>query len=120
MENIAPIRIQIISIMVSLCFLLYVGYLVIKGKLSVEYSVVWIVSAATLILFSFWRTELETLAQFVGIYSGLSLAFAGAIFAMLIYLLHLSIVATRLSAQNKALAQRLALLETRIKDKMSG
>lgn len=104
-------KIQIIAITVSLLFLLYIVRLIIKGKLREEYSIVWIVCTIVLILFSFWRNGLELLAAILGVYEAPNLIFTGAIFAIFIYLLHLSIVVSKLHSQNKQLAQEIALLK---------
>lgn len=104
-------KIQIIAITVSLLFLLYIIRLIIKGKLREEYSIVWIVCTIVLIVFSFWRNGLEILASTLGVYEAPNLIFTGAIFAILIYLLHLSIVVSKLHSQNKQLAQEIALLK---------
>jgi hypothetical protein len=117
MENIAPIRAQIASIIISFGFLLYIARLIVKEKLRAEYSIVWILSTLILLLFSFWRSGLELLAGWLGVYSGLNLAFAGAILAVLIYLLHLSIVASALHDENKTLAQQIALIKEKLKDR---
>lgn len=103
-------KVQIIAIAVSLLFLLYIVRLIIKGKLREEYSIVWIVCTIVLIVFSFWRQGFEIIANIVGVYEAPNLIFTGAIFAILIYLLHLSIVVSKLHAQNKQLAQDVAML----------
>ncbi len=114
MEQIEPLRIQLVSIIVSLGFLIYIAGLVMARRLRAEYSIIWIVLAATLVLFSFWRAGLEFFARLLGVYSGINLAFAVAIFAILIYLLHLSIVSSRLQEQQKSLAQEMALLNKKL------
>jgi hypothetical protein len=112
------VKIQIIAIAVSLMFLLYIVRLIIKGKLREEYSIVWIVCTIVLIVFSFWRNGLEILANILGVYQAPNLVFTGAIFAILIYLLHLSIVVSKLHSQNKQLAQEIALLKNEFNKKM--
>ena len=109
-------KIQIIAIIVSLLFLLYIIRLIVKGKLREEYSIVWIACTALLILFSFWRNGLEVMAHLVGVYEAPNLVFTGAIFAVFIYLLHLSVVVSRLHNQNKQLAQDIALLKKEVND----
>ncbi|MGB3948818.1 MAG: DUF2304 domain-containing protein [Bacteroidia bacterium] len=104
-------KIQIIAISVSLLFLLYIVRLIIKGKLREEYSIVWIICTMVLIIFSFWRNALEIFADLLGVYDAPNLVFTGAIFAIFIYLLHLSIVVSKLHNQNKQLAQELAMLK---------
>lgn len=108
-------RIQIIAIAVSLLFLGYIIRLIVKGKLREEYSIVWIVCTLVLLVFSFWRNGLETMSHLLGIKEAPNLVFTGAIFAVLIYLLHLSVVVSKLQSQNKQLAQDIALLKEKDK-----
>ncbi len=110
-------KIQIIAIAISLLFLLYIIRLIIKGKLREEYSIVWIVCTIVLILFSFWRNGLEVMANLLGVYEAPNLIFTGAIFAILIYLLHLSVVISKLQSQNKQLAQDIAMLKEKMEKK---
>ena len=107
-------RIQMIAIAISVLFLLYIVRLIIKGKLREEYSIVWIVCTVILVLFSFWRDGLDVVSKMVGILSPPNLVFTAAIFAIFIYLLHLSVVVSKLHAQNKQLAQDIALLKEKI------
>ena len=93
-------KIQIIAIAVSLLFLLYIVRLIVKGKLREEYSIIWIACTLVLIVFSFWREGLEVMAHLVGVYEAPNLVFTGAIFAVFIYLLHLSVVVSKLHSQN--------------------
>jgi len=109
------VKIQIIAIAVSLLFLLYIIRLIIKGKLREEYSIVWIACTVLLIVFSFWRDGLEIMAHLVGVYEAPNLVFTGAIFAIFIYLLHLSVVVSKMQNQNKQLAQEIALLKEKMK-----
>jgi hypothetical protein len=108
-------KIQIIAITASVLFLLYIARLIIKGKLREEYSIVWIICTLVLILFSFWRDGLEILAKLVGVYEAPNLVFTGALFAVFIYLLHLSVVVSKLHAENKQLAQDIAMLKEKMK-----
>ena len=107
-------RIQIIAIAISISFLLYIVRLIIKGKLREEYSIVWIVCTVILVLFSFWRNGLDVVSNLLGIYSPPNLVFTAAIFAIFIYLLHLSVVVSKLQSQNKQLAQDIALLKQKL------
>lgn len=110
-------RIQILAIAASLIFLGFIARLIIKGKLREEYAIIWIVSSFLLIAFSFWRKGLEIISHIVGVFDPPNLVFTGAIFAILIYLLHLSIVVSKLQDQNKTLAQDIALLKEKLRDK---
>jgi hypothetical protein len=109
-------RIQLIAILVSLCFLAYISYLIIKGKLREEYAITWIVCTIILIIFSFWRNGLEVMSRLFGVFEAPNLVFTAAIFAILIYLLHLSVVNSKLQANNKKLSQEIALLKEKMEN----
>jgi hypothetical protein len=104
-------RIQIIVIIINLLFLLYISRLIIKGKLREEYAIVWIVCTLLLIIFSFWRDGLDVLAKKFGVHDPPNLVFTGFIFIILIYLLHLSIVNSKLQKSITKLTQEMALLK---------
>ena len=95
------IRIQIITLAVNFAFLGYIAYLIVKGRLREEYAIVWCVSSIVLICFSLWQRGLELVAEVAGVSIPANLIFAACIFGMLVYLLHLSVVASRLHEQNK-------------------
>ncbi|HNW96968.1 MAG TPA: DUF2304 domain-containing protein [Bacteroidales bacterium] len=119
MEDIIPLKIQITCIAVSVSFLFYIGYLIIKGKLREEYAIFWVVSTIMLIAFSFWRNGLAVVAEFFGVFSPPNVVFMGAIFGIFIYLLHLSVVVSKLQETNKKLSQEIALLKNKINKKNS-
>jgi hypothetical protein len=109
-------RIQIVAIIASLSFLGTVLLQIKKGKLREEYAFVWILSTIVLIVLSFWRNGLDSLGHLFGAYAPLNLIFTGAIFAILIYLLHLSITVSRLQLQNRSLAQEIVLLKEKVEN----
>lgn len=114
MDNVVPLTIQIIAIAASLSFLFYIARLIIKGKLREEYSIVWVIGAVFLIIFSFWRNGLELMAKLLGVYDPPNLLFMAAIFIIFIYLLHLSVVMSKLQYDNKKLSQQLALMKEKM------
>jgi hypothetical protein len=111
MEDIVPLKIQILSILGSLLFLAFIARLILKGKLREEYSVIWIACTAFLLFFSIWRDGLEKIAGLLGVYYAPSLIFLFGFFAIILFLVHLSMVASRQHRQLKELAQELALLK---------
>ena len=113
-------RIKFIVIAACVSFLSYIAYLIVKGKLREEYAIVWLFSALVLIVFSFWRSGLDLLAHFFGIYDPPNMIFTGAIFIIMIYLLHNSVVLSKLQKDNKTLSQTIALLKEKLeKEKKS-
>ena len=114
MNNVVPVKIQIIAIVISLGFLAYIGRLIVKGKLREEYSFIWVFGSLILILFSFWREGLAVIAKLLGVYAAPNLVFMVAIFGIFIYLLHISVVVSQLHEKNKKLSQEIALLKNKI------
>ncbi len=110
-------RVQIIAIIASILFIAFITRLIVKGKLREEYAIIWIVCSVVLIAFSFWRHGLDVITKMLGFELASNLIFTGAIFAILIYLLHLSVVVSKLQEQNKTLAQDIALLKEKQKEK---
>ncbi|MCC7302275.1 MAG: DUF2304 domain-containing protein [Bacteroidia bacterium] len=108
-------RIQVIAILASLLFLGNIARLIFKGKLREEYAFIWIICTLVLLTFSIWREGLEVVSGLFGVYEAPNLVFIGAIFAILIYLLHLSVTVSRLQRQNKMLAQEMANLKEELK-----
>lgn len=116
MDTVVPLRIQILSIIGSIFFLMLIGRLILKRKLSEEYAVIWVVCTVFLLMLSFWRAGLERVAALLGIFYAPSLIFLAALFGITVFLVHLSVVATRLEHQNRLLAQDLALLRNELRE----
>jgi len=115
--NVVPFKIQIIAILLSIGFLFYIGRLIIKGKLREEYSFVWVFGTLMLILFSFWRDGIEVVAKMLGVFAPPNLIFTSIIFVILIYLLHLSVVVSKLQTNNKELSQTIAMIKYKLDKK---
>jgi hypothetical protein len=109
-------RIQIITIIINLLFVAYISRLIIKGKLREEYAIIWCICTLVLVIFSIWVDGLAVMSKLFGVYEPPNLVFTAAIFAILIYLLHLSVVNSKLQQNITRLSQELALLKEKIKD----
>jgi len=114
MGNIVPFKIQILSIIGALSFMFFIFRLIVKGKLREEYSIIWIICTLTLLIFSFWRSGLDVLAKALGVYYAPALVFLAAIFAIIIFLVHLSVVSSKQHEQIKKLTQELAILKNKM------
>jgi hypothetical protein len=104
-------RIQIVVIILSIFFGCMIAYLIYKGRLREEYAFFWIICDIALVVFSFWRNGLELFASFLNVKEAPNLLFAAFIFLILIYLLHLSVVKTKMRDEIKKLAQEIAILK---------
>lgn len=112
--DIIPFKVQIISILGVLLFMYLVVKLVVKGKLREEYSIIWILGTIILAIFSIWRQGLQHIATLLNVYYAPSLLFLLAFFAIICFLLHLSIVITKLQNQVKDLAYELAMVKQQL------
>jgi hypothetical protein len=104
-------RIGVIAIAV-LVFAIVVE-LVRRRRLMERYALLWLFAAVALVVLAIWRGLLTSLAGDLGIYTPANALFAAGFVFVIVLLLHFSLVISRLSEQNKTLAQRLALLDER-------
>ncbi|HEV2768558.1 MAG TPA: DUF2304 domain-containing protein [Solirubrobacteraceae bacterium] len=107
-------RVQIVSILAMALLFVLVFELVRRRRLMERYALLWLFSAATLLMLAVWRNVLELFANAVGIFYAPSALFAIALGFVLMLLLHFSLVISRLADQSKVLAQRVGLLEREI------
>ena len=107
---------QVVAIASSLLIIFFVISLIRKRKLREEYSILWIVGGLVLIVFSIWRGLVDIIADMAGVaYAPAVLFLIGIFFAVLMFL-HFTVVISRQTDQNKALAQEIALLRNRIRE----
>ena len=104
----------IVTVALSITALLVVLELVRRRKLREEYSLLWLFTAAVMLIVSVWRDLLHGLSSLVGIAYPPNLLFLLAILLMLFILLYYSIIITRLTHENKTIAQDVALLRYEI------
>jgi hypothetical protein len=91
--------------------------LIRRHRLQERYALLWIATGTVMLLLALWRGALHAFAELVGIAYPPSALFMVAGLFVLVVLLHFSTVLSRLSEQNKTLAQRLALLEERLRER---
>ena len=110
-----PLRTSIAATVVSLLLLLVVFELIRSRRLRERYAILWLATGLVLVVLSAWRGGLNTIARWFGVstYPPAVLFAVGLLFVILV-LLHYSTVISKLADQNTVLAQRLALLESRI------
>jgi hypothetical protein len=105
-------RLTLLGLAASIAGLLLVLELVRRRRLREDYSLLWLVTAAVLILLTLSRPLLDQLAALLGIVTYPPAAiFAVAVLFMLAILLHYATVLTRLARENKQLAQQMAILQ---------
>ena len=113
-----PLAVAIAGACASVLLVLVVLELIRKRRLRERYALLWLATGVVLLVLSLWRGGLNTIAGWLGVkgYPPAVLFAVGLLFVILV-LLHYSTVISRLSDQNVVLAQRLALLETRLTER---
>jgi hypothetical protein len=94
--------------------------LIRRKHLMERYAILWLFLGITIVILAAWKGLLTTLSHAAGIYYPPAALFAVAFLFVLALLLHFSLVLSRLSNQNKILAQRMALLQQRLEEKEAG
>jgi hypothetical protein len=112
-----PLPVTIAAAIASFALLVVVFELIRSRRLRERYALLWLLTGVVLFALSLWRDGLNTIAGWFGVqtYPPAILGAVGALFILLV-LLHYSTVISRLSDQNVILAQRLALLEQRLRE----
>jgi ABC-type branched-subunit amino acid transport system permease subunit len=112
-----PLIVSVIGALASAVLLLVVFELMRSRRLRERYALLWLLTGLVLLALSIWRSGLNTLAGWVGINSYPPAVFfaIGLVFTIVV-LLHYSTVISKLSDQNAILAQRLALMEHRLRE----
>src|SRR3954453_11272546 len=108
-------RIQLVSIGAALLMLFVILELVRRRRLMERYALLWLGSGLVLLGLAIWRDALTRLAHALGIFYPPNALFLIAFGFVLFLLLHFSLAVSRLSDETKLLAQRLALLEQRVR-----
>lgn len=104
-------RVMLFGLAASVAALLFVLELVRQRRLREDYSLLWLVTAVVLLVLSLSRPLLDQLAALIGVVTYPPAAlFAVAIIFLLALLLHFSTVLTKLSRENKQIAQQVAIL----------
>ena len=113
-----PLKISIAASIASFLLLLVVFELIRSRRLRERYALLWLLTGIVLLVLSAWRGALNAIAGWVGVETyPPAILFAVASLFILAVLLHYSTVISKLSDQNSILAQRVALLESRLDEK---
>jgi hypothetical protein len=106
-----PFRVSVAAAIAALILLTVIFELIRSRRLQERYALLWLLTGLVIFVLAVWRGLLSRLADLVGIAYPPSALFILASFFVLVVLLHYSTVISKLSDQNRILAQRLALLE---------
>lgn len=102
--------IDFVAIGGSLGVLSLVVALTVRRRLKPRYALLWLAAATALVGVSVWRDAIDLLGAALGIDYKPVVVFLGIDLFVLLVLLHLSLVASRVTDQVRTLAQEVALL----------
>jgi hypothetical protein len=111
-----PLRVSIFAAIASILLLAVIFELIRSRRLQERYALLWMATGVVLLVFALWRDALGVLARTVGIAYPPSALFLLASLFILVVLLHYSTVISELAERNLMLAQRIALLEQKVKE----
>jgi hypothetical protein len=112
-----PVRVSLAAALAAVFLLLAILELIRSRRLQERYALLWLLTSIVILVLAIWRGLLAWLSDLVGIAYPPSALFILAAFFILLVLLHYSTVISKLSEQNTILAQRLALLENRLRER---
>jgi hypothetical protein len=121
MSLLAAIPLQRIEVLVAAILICVVIFeLVRRRHLMERYALLWLLAGIGLMVLALWQGLLTTVSGWVGIYYPPAALFAAGFVFVLAILLQFSIAISRLSDQNKILAQRVALLQQQLEREQAG
>lgn len=109
-------NIQIVLIVSSALFLVFIFELTRKKRIRESFSLVWFLSGIIMLVFSVFRDLLEKLAAFFNVNYAPALIIPITLLIGLLLGIHFSIIISRLTEDNKRLIQEIGLLEQRLKE----
>ena len=107
---------RILAIGLSLVLVLLISELVRRKKLKEKYAILWLFSGVIILLLALFDKILIWITNLLGIILPINTVFFFGIFFIILINLHFSLVISNLSEQNKKIAQKLAILETKIRN----
>ena len=111
-----PVRVSVVAALAALLVLSVVFELIRSRRLQERYALLWLLTGVVMLVLAVWRDALGKLSNLVGIAYPPSALLVLSSFLILLLLLHYSTVISKLADQNRILAQRLALLENRLRE----
>ncbi len=115
-----PLRVSVVAAIASALLLLVIFELIRRRRLREKYAILWLVTGVVLLVLSLWRGGLDTIAGFANVSYAPGVLFALGSLFVLVLLVHYATVISKLADQNLALAQRLAMLEERLRRAQTG
>jgi len=111
-----PIRNKVVALVFGIGMLIIIIDLVRRRKLREEYSWLWLMTGAGILILALWFDLLKWVTHLVGAITPSSTIFLFAFLFLIFISLHFSVVISKLTDRNKELAQWYAILESELNE----
>jgi len=111
---------RIFAIVTSAATLVFILELVRRRKLKEEYSWLWILTAAIMLVLSSWYGLIEELSRLIGAVAPTTTLFLFGLLFLLLISVHFSTMISRLAQQVRRLTQECAILEAELQQIRAG
>lgn len=112
-----PIRQKIVAIFIAVSIFIVILELVRRRKLREEYSWLWLLTGAFIIVLALWHELLVKLTHFIGAVLPTSTLFFFSVIFLMLLCLQFSVRISKLFDQVKNLSQELTILKSEIEKK---
>lgn len=109
-------RFQFFAIAAVALFFLLVFCLLKKNRLSLRYSLLWLLSGVIMLVLALFPQLLDRFARLIGIYSSVNALFAVILFCGLMLMISFTVIVSREKQEIVRSIQRMAVLEKRIRE----
>lgn len=110
-------KIQLISLALSLLFLCFLLVQIYRRRLKEAYALLWLLTGLGVVILAAFPPLLIFLSDLVGIYYPPATIFLFAIMLLFLIVLQYSMVISKQNEDIRALSQKLALLEEEVRNK---
>jgi len=108
--------VQLIAVAVSLALVVVVVELVRRTKLTEQYSLIWLLCGAALLLLSVWKNILDISARWLGIYYPPAVLLLVLVFFVFVASLYFSVVISGQRRQIERLIEEVAIMDARLRE----
>ena len=110
------LQLQVSLILGILLYFAIIIYLLRKRKLLLKYTLLWILTGIIMLILVIFPKIMDYVIRLIGIKDLTNGLFMIAIFFVIIILMSITSIASNLRVQNKAMVQKVALIEKRLRE----
>ena len=111
---------QLVVLTVTIAFFSWVISLLKKRKLDLKYTLLWLLCGLIMLIMGVFPASINYIAQLFGVYSPTNALFAIISLFLILLSLSLTIIVSKQNDSIKKMAQRIAILEKKIREQEYG